>query len=126
MKRLNLNETWVLCLKMWKWIAMKVRVAIKAGKEWDVVILKREWLSSHGFENIRIYHNCFFCEYAHQHNPHKDIRGEGCSLCLARKIDKEFDCQDTDYEYDQKPIAFYKKLVELNKIRLKKRKAVEK
>ncbi len=121
MKRLTLDETWVLCLAMWKWIAKEGRAATKAGIVWDVCELKREWVDIHGFEKIKIYHNCFFCEYAH-HYSYEDIRGEGCNLCPARKIDKEFDCHNDEYYYFCYPIAFYKKLLALNKIRLAKKK----
>ncbi len=126
MKRLTLDETWVLCLKMWKWIAMKVRAAIKAGKTWNVNTLKKEWLEKHGFEDI--VDDCFFCDFYDKRR--KSDSGLGClesGLCPGRKVDDLFDCATTDYHYCNKPIAFYKKLCELYKLRLaKKRKVKEK
>ena len=110
MKRLNLNETWVLCLKMWKWIAKEV----EAGRDsiTDVIDLKDEWLTKHGFRDVE--ENCFFCDYAR--------RKAGClQSCPGKKIDGSFNCDNKEYHYAGEPIAFYKKLVELNKIRLKKK-----
>ncbi len=122
MKRLTLDETWVLCLKMWKWIARQVRAAIKAGKTWSVIELKNEWLSNHGLACNNIEHDCFFCEYARKRNPYKEIRGAGCNLCPAKKIVKDFQCVDYLYDYENNPIAFYKRIFQLNKIRLAKKK----
>ena len=45
-KKLTLNQTWVLCLKMWKWIAEQV----KAGNEDDIEDLKEQWLKKNGWE----------------------------------------------------------------------------
>ncbi len=110
MKRLNLNETWVLCLKMWKWIAKQV----KAGRQ-NVEGLKEEWLRKHKFSGI--HSKCFFCDYAVKNSHPKKF---DCN-CPAERIEQDFWCQKDSYCYSLKPIAFYKKLVELNKLRLKKR-----
>ncbi len=107
MKRLTLNETWDKCLEMWKWIAMKVRAAIKAGEDWDVEALKTEWLEKHGIKGL--HENCFFCDRAKF----------DCPKCPGRKVDKAFDCLSGGSCYQYAPIEFYAELRRLNKIRLK-------
>ncbi len=111
MKRLSLDETWRLCLQMWKWIAKK----IKADKNLCVGDLKAEWVKKHDFDEIDS--NCFFCEYSAKH-PNKKVN---CN-CPAKKIDKGFHCLKGEYHYEHEPIKFYKKLVKLNEIRLAKKK----
>ena len=48
MKKLNLNETWRLCLKMWKWIAKES----KKNFSFSVFGLKEQWLEENGFKNV--------------------------------------------------------------------------
>lgn len=109
MKRLTLDETWKLCLKQWCWVIKKDR-----DDDADIIeILKKEWVKEHGFKNV--FYNCFFCEYSFQ-----KVRNL-CGRCPAKKIDKDFDCECTDYGFVDKPIEFYKKLVQLNKLRLAKK-----
>ncbi len=114
MKRLNLNETWVLCLKMWKWLIEQ----IEAGDTSSVPDLKIKWVKKHGIKKNSIDANCHFCEY----NTKAGGRYPNCKYCPGKKIAKDFFCEHEDYYYQNNPIAFYKKLVELNKIRLAKRK----
>jgi len=112
MKKLTLDETWRLCLIMWRWIAKEAR----AGSRDAIWGLKCEWLEKHGYEDVSC--NCFFCEYA-------DKRKACCDLCPAYKIDKEFyefGCQNAEYDWRVKPIAFYNKLCSLNRKRLVRRK----
>ena len=110
MKRLTLDETWVLCLKMWKWIAKEV----KNGRS-DISNLKAGWLEQNNLKGV--LDDCFFCEYTEKRN--KD-----CDICPAVKIDKDFHCSHIEYDFYIKPIAFYKKLCELNKLRLAKKRKV--
>ena len=117
MKRLNLETTWLLCLKMWKWIAMKVRAADKAGKNWHVNTLKREWCEKHSLAIAYEFASCFFCKWSSEHG--------GCCNCPARKIENEFGCHNNDYHHSENPIAFYKKLVSLNKKRLARKRSVK-
>ncbi len=119
MKRLNLDETWVLCLAMWKWIAQQVRAAIKAGKAWDVNNLKAKWCRKHGYSHIDWL--CFFCEYILHNNRSSCKTSRISPHCPGRKVDKKFNCQNKEYQFENKPIAFYKKLLALNKIRLAKK-----
>ena len=105
MKRYNLDQTWELCLKMWKRIA----------KEWTEGIavdgLKHEWLENHRIGSINS--DCFFCGYSMQH-------GARCDCCPGVKVDPDFDCMDEpDYAID--PVEFYKLLLTLNKKRLSKK-----
>ena len=106
MKKFNLNETWRFCLQLWRWVAKQVR----AGRT-DVEILKKEWLKEHDFDDV--WSNCFFCEY-------RKARHCGCDLCPARKVDKAFDCLDSDYHYIYNPVKFFNRLVKLNNIRVGK------
>lgn len=117
MKRLNLNETWKLCLSMWRWIA-KER---KRGNETSVSMLKAEWLCKHGFKKDSVHNDCFFCEYAAKHEVYAKTTGSDCSDCPGTKIGQNFDCMNSDYNYYHKPIAFYKKLLVLNKTRRAKK-----
>ncbi len=109
MKKLTLDETWELCLKMWKWI----NESTKAGSRHNVRQLKEMWTTGNGF--VFMEEDCFFCEY--------DIRRESqiCRLCPGKKVDKTFKCENPIYHYENNPIKFYEKLVELNKIRLAKK-----
>ena len=109
MKKLTLNETWAECLKMWKWIARQKR----KGDINEVSFLKERWLEGNGYCADNVVNYCFFCEYV-------DKRDKGCSLCPGRKIDPRFSCSNSDYDYFDEPILFYKEIKRLNNIRLKK------
>ena len=114
-KKLTLNETWRLCLKMWKWIAKQVR----AGNQKSIESLKVKWLENNwAGGQVRAY--CFFCEYTTTH--FREGENVGCAICPAKLVDKQFDCVDTDYNFSRCPIPFYNKLVSLNRKRLKAKK----
>lgn len=104
MKKLNLNETWEQCLKMWRWIVRQLCPK-------DIDVLKAIWLEKNGF--IDIVDDCFFCEYANQH--------KGCESCPDYRIDKTFGCCEDDYHFCYKPAAFLRKINELNEKRLAKK-----
>ena len=116
MKRLTLNETWKQCLAMWKWIAKQIR----AGDNQGIYGLKVTWVKKHGIKVDELQGNCFFCEYTRR-DKHRGKR-DNCRLCPARKINKLFHCNKLPYNYLLEPRAFYKELLRLNRIRLKKRK----
>ncbi len=116
MKRLTLDQTWVQCLKMWKWIAMKVRAAIKAGESWDVDKLKIEWLTKHGFNPKTVFEQCFFCEWGTRKEVRKTTWYYLCPHCPAVKIDSDFLCGEGEYSYEEYPIAFYAELRRLHKL----------
>ncbi len=111
MKKLNLDETWSLCLSMWRWIAKEKRTNKCRSTQW----LKSMWIENHGLSDTEILNNCFFCEYKH-------YRDMACNNCPGAKIDKDFRCNVFDYSWNGRSIKFYNKLVQLNKIRLAKRK----
>ena len=106
MKKLTLNQAWRLCLKQWKWIVKQ----IKAGDTHCVAILKRQWTTANGYDKDEIESECFFCEYCR-------FRNRGCGHCPGKLVNKRFNCANTTYEYDVKPLKFYAKLLELDKKR---------
>ena len=105
MGKLTLNQTWVLCLRMWRWIA-------EVWKKGDnVERLKSKWLRENGFGAAGIHEHCFFCHYA----------PNDCPKCPGRKVDEDFDCQDhDDYDY-RMPKSFLTELLRLNRIRKAKK-----
>lgn len=113
-RKLTLNEAWDRCLAMWKWIAKQDDVS-------DVDRLKRQWLRTQQ-KKYRVYElsaACFFCEYAVQNREGPD--DNICLLCPGVLIDEEFWCVRSKYSCEYEPRAFYKKLVELNNERLKRK-----
>ena len=100
-KKRTLNQTWILCLRMWRWIA---KVWTPNGL--SVCELKSQWVIDNGFRNYEVYGNCFFCSLA-----------ESCWECPGRLIDPDFSCLNRDYDYEEKPVEFYKELLRLNRIR---------
>ena len=112
--RLTLDESWELCLKQWPWIIKQ----LDGGSKEIVEELKDQWLEENGFTDICICNECFFCEYAYQHD--KSFCPTKCPLCPGRKIDTDFFCLRDDYHYQKSPHKFYEKLLSLNKKRKKK------
>ena len=108
MKKLTLNKTWEQCLKMWRWI-------VRQPCPRCVNELKEKWLEKNGFDFDELENDCFFCDYA--------TRYGGCEIsCPGNIIDKNFCCGDYDYHFLRKPAAFLRKITELNKKRLARRK----
>ena len=108
MKRLTIDKTWELCLAMWRWIANERR----KGNTAPIYYLKEEWAEKHDY-SVDLHEECFFCEYGERGD------NSGCRLCPGKKVDPDFDCEDRDYHFTLYPIAFYNKLVSLNRKRLK-------
>jgi hypothetical protein len=108
MERISLEETWRICLNMWRWIVMQR----KRGDRRSVNKLKTEWLEKHSFD-IYIEAECFFCAYVSKRNS-------GCRLCPGAKVDGEFRCFNRKYHWVTRPVAFYEKIKELNRKRKKK------
>ncbi len=113
-KKLTLNETWRLCLKMWRWIAKQVKEGTKKSTD----KLKLEWLKNN-WAGKKLYGSCFFCEYLEKH-PKAGNACPSCPSCPAVMIDPKFSCMGTAYDYEGYPIKFYNKLVSLNRKRNKK------
>jgi len=103
MKKRTLNQTWVLCLQMWRSIS---RAKAKNKRLW-VSVLKRRWLQDNGFKSLQ--GDCFFCEHVKVEHT--------CDLCPGQLVDHTFNCCTPDYHYRYKPIKFYKELLRLNRIR---------
>ena len=102
-KKLTLEKAWTECLRMWKWVA-------KHHDEYvDINEAKLQWLYDNGYERFDVACRCFFCEYAGGPSM--------CRQCPGELVDRSFDCDNPSYHHRIKPKAFYKKLVELNKIR---------
>ncbi len=112
MKKLTLDQTWKLCMSMWRWIAKQKR----EGSRLTVEQLKNQWLIAHGYGGKGIRDNCFFCEYMASHSTMPCEKG-----CPGTRIDKKFWCLDLSYHFLDNPIAFYNKLVSLNRKRLAKK-----
>ena len=108
---MTLNKTWKECLRTWKWIAEVVkRGSTNCGKN-CVCVQKEKWLKENGYDSNEIENNCFFCHYSDD---------SSCGECPGRLVDTSFACLFGKTEHHAHPKAFYRKLVELNKIRLAK------
>lgn len=109
MKQLTLSETWVLCLRMWRWIAKEWEkdLALPESERREVFQLKNQWINANRLKS-RTY--CFFCKYA--------IGKIGsCDGCPGALVDPKFACYHADYNYETNPPAFYAELLRLNRIR---------
>lgn len=104
MKKRTLNQTWMLCLRMWRWVA---KVWYPNGPA--VSQLKMRWLSENGFGGVSIASDCFFCHFQ------KDIGA--CKQCPGVLINPSFSCYDARYSHKTSPVKFYKELLRLNRIR---------
>lgn len=102
MSKRTLNQTWILCLRMWRWIVKQ----IEKGSEFSIVALKSRWLRRNGFEDNNVAGDCFFCDTA-----------SSCSSCPGRLVDPDFDCDAAAYDYLTNPTGFLKELLRLNRIR---------
>lgn len=107
-RKRTLNETWLLCLRMWRAI-----VNYPDLNDCNISTLKQRWLYANGFTEIDVLHDCFFCDYAID----PDLNREDCTGCPGCLVDPLFDCCNGEYYYRYMPIEFRKKLLELNRIR---------
>lgn len=107
---MTLDKTWKECLRMWKWIVKQ----IDKGTDESIGTLKVQWLDEHGYGNNNIQAGCFFCHYITE-------KSEDCSICPGYLVDKKFSCQNKTYDYEYKPKKFYKKLLELDTKRRRKK-----
>ena len=105
----TLNQTWDLCLQMWKWIAETYDGTI------SVWALKQTWLNDNGFADIKLYGNCFFCGYDSGCGFDSD---NPCRNCPGRLVDPDFYCAHPNYNFRDKPVEFYNELLRLNQIRI--------
>ncbi len=108
----KLDRCWKNCLRMWKWIAENWEPNKSIDK------MKAVWLKKHGFTRA-IAADCFFCEYHHNKGggARKYRGGDYCADCPGGYVSKSFDCYSPHYHFYLKPVAFYRKLLELDKKR---------
>ena len=104
MKKRTLNQTWILCIRMWRWIVKNL------GKGRGILGLKKQWLSENGFKDVKT--NCFFCDFVNTYSERLD-----CSKCPGTLIDPAFHCMNSAYDYSAKSGAFLEELLRLNRIR---------
>ncbi len=118
MKKLTLDKTWDLCVNgMWPSIVR----SIKRGTSFNVNELKRRWMERHEFDKVDS--DCFFCEYDWQRRRENNWDSEMCSYCPGKLVSRRFHCENhSTYSWLLNTIAFYKKLVELNKKRKARKK----
>ncbi len=106
-KMSKLDLCWKNCLSMWGWIAEQA----KSGSSTSTTRLKRMWCRAN--KTLGLHNNCFFCEYDANKNK------GSCNSCPGTAVEEDFRCWAEEYDYDEKPIAFYNKLRDLNRKRLK-------
>ncbi len=111
-KKFTLNKTWGYCMSMWRWIDRQK----KAGSRTDVISLKGQWLREHGFSDIFIERECFFCHYR---STHVNRHGDPCHNCPGCMVDREFGCFNSAYNYRRRPKKFFNKLRSLDRKRKK-------
>lgn len=104
---MNLNKTWVECLRMWHDIT-----TLPEYINMNVGDAKRKWKLANGYASKGA--NCFFCHYSQVTKTVISF----CANCPGVLVDKTFNCCNRAYSYDIKPKKFYQELVRLNKIRL--------
>ena len=115
MKKRTLNQTWTLCLRMWRWIAKVWQTP--RYRRYSVLRLKSIWLKKNGFNSIKIKSTCFFCDYALEDRYGDPV----CDTCPGYLVDDAFECISDDYYYRDNPVGFYNKLLQLNRIRKAKK-----
>ena len=113
MKKLTLSKAWSECLRMWKWVAENHE------EDEHVLDAKRTWLLQHGYKIYSLENDCFFCEYQKQNaGSCFDGKNESCTKCPARIVNRKFCCErNISYAWHEKPKAFYRKIVQLDKKR---------
>ena len=110
MKKRTLNQTWTLCLRMWRWIAKVWQTP--RYRRYDIAKLKEIWLRKSGFLCEGLRGSCFLCEYKNICNIDDCSKG-----CPGAFVDHAFNCCSDAYHFIDKPVEFYKELLRLNRIR---------
>ena len=114
--RLTLDRVWKETTKMWEW------VVDNPDKAEDVSHLKQRYLDSHVRSQVlrrqlEECSDCWLCLYSAWRTPADRY---SCYCCPGKLVDPDFSCRYTAYDWETKPEEFYKKLLELNRKRLKK------
>ena len=105
MKKRTLNQTWTLCLRMWRWI---IKMKAEGSRKW-IFTLKKQWLRENRIKIVGD-HDCFFCEF-------NDDVNNRCERCPGTLVNSNFSCCNLMYHYAHESAAFYKELLRLNRIR---------
>lgn len=111
MKRLSLDETWVECLKMTKWLSENYDAEIDDIDERKIYYLACVChMDGDDFPALQ----CFFCNYTNGYS--------GCKKsCPGKLVDPAFSCTlGKGPHYISDPIGFHENLLRLNAIRLGK------
>ena len=109
MRKLSLDEVWDYTKRMWAWIAFQKEVK---ENEQSVEKLKGMWLIQNAPEFIHMASRCFFCEAC---------KGSSCDTgCPGSLVGGRFCCCDPAHNYQDKPGAFYREILRLDKIRTAK------
>ena len=115
--RLSIDEAWDKCLDMWQWIA-EVKLGLEEYNFVSIIHLKIRWLKDNHI-GAKIKNDCYFCEYAQQQYINDNM--ERCYSCPPISVAKRFHCESNLREaWHINPVAFYNKLLVLNKKRLVK------
>lgn len=109
---MRVATVWKLCIEMWDWIEIKLRVDPHA----DIVDLKEQWCRDNGYT---LQDDCFFCDVADKEMGSYEFWDERCHVCPAKKVAPQFECKDYRYAYRSRPLKFHAKLHRMNKKRLK-------
>jgi hypothetical protein len=113
MKKLTLNQTWTKTMPMWRWIGEEIKVdSPLAGNN-----LKGEWFDKNDPESRNCRFGCYFCQYSSDHMEPE----QWCSQCPARLVSPKLHaywCEENQWDWNKKPLAFLAKLEALNKKRL--------
>ena len=105
------NDFWSECRRMWT----DVVAWWNSNQHLSIIDLKWKWLIRNNYiGDNKPACECFFCEMSKRGSKIK------CHLCPGRKIDSEFDCQDSVYHYRDEPEAFLAKIIEMDEIRKSK------
>ncbi|HDY89160.1 MAG TPA: hypothetical protein ENH82_13725 [bacterium] len=113
--QLTIDKAWALCIKQWREIIKLWRLG-----EGDICTLKRRWVRENNYDEHSIRSNCFFCEYARCAFLRSKSYDGWCDFCPAYKVDSSFHCGNHAYDYADEPEKFYKKILALNRKRVKK------
>ena len=119
-KRLTLDEAWIECLKMWRYVADKKRKDFNLNT-WN---LKEVWRKKQHYAKDELANNCFFCEYQEQQNKSQENYPGTCTFCPGRLLDESFSCHN-EPNYGRDPIGFYNLLRRMQYKRLKQRQRVK-
>ena len=115
---LTLEETWQLCIKMWKWIVAEwEKLEERPVEEVEIWVngKKSLWLESNGYGDVDIDSDCFFCEWVKKHTTDKIRNCVSDKLCPGCMVDKNFSCYKAGWDSD--PPRFLKEIMRLDKIR---------